>query len=145
MRVRVSSPRQYNIGRWPNWLRFVIWDHESAGSSPVLPTNSLLQNRVTSNFRLYFILYSIITGIDYGGIILIGSGDQSLTLKIRVRVPLPLQVHYPRQMGKVGIRDMGQSGNNHISLAGGVIIECASRKTSHKLKLKYIGRDGDRT
>ena len=48
-------------------------------------------------------------------------------------------------MGKVGIRDMGQSGNNHISLAGGDIIECASRKTSHRLKLKYIGRDGDRT
>ena len=30
------------IGRWPNWLRFVIWDHESAGSSPVLPTGSNL-------------------------------------------------------------------------------------------------------
>lgn len=29
---------QLNLGRWPNWLRFVIWDHESAGSSPVLPT-----------------------------------------------------------------------------------------------------------
>ena len=28
---------------------------------------------------------------------------------------------------------------NHISLAGGVIIECASRKTSHKLKPQYIG------
>ena len=66
-------------------------------------------------------------------------------MEVRVRISLSVQVHYPRQMGKVGIRDMGQSGNNHISLAGGDIIECASRKTSHKLKLKYIGRDGDRT
>jgi hypothetical protein len=30
----------------------------------------------------------------------------------------------------------------HISLAGVVIIECALRKNSHRLKLKYIGRDG---
>jgi len=30
----------------------------------------------------------------------------------------------------------------HISLAGVVIIECASRKNSHRLLLKYIGRDG---
>ena len=36
------------IGRWPNWLRFVIWDHEIAGSSPVLPTNWLVKWRVTS-------------------------------------------------------------------------------------------------
>ena len=34
---------------------------------------------------------------------------------------------------------------NHITLAEGDIIECASKKTSHKLKLEYIGRDGDRT
>lgn len=34
--------RVLQIGRWPNWLRFVIWDHESAGSSPVLPTGSNL-------------------------------------------------------------------------------------------------------
>jgi hypothetical protein len=30
----------------------------------------------------------------------------------------------------------------HISLAGVVIIECALRKNSHRLLLKYIGRDG---
>ena len=37
---------------------------------------------------------------------------------------------------------MGYPELNHITLAGVVIIECASRKNSHKLKLKYIGRDG---
>ena len=31
---------------------------------------------------------------------------------------------------------------NHVSLAGVVIIECALRKNSHRLLLKYIGRDG---
>ena len=45
-------------------------------------------------------------------------------------------------MGKVGIRVMGYPEINHITLAEGVIIECTSRKTFHKLKLKYIGRDG---
>ena len=45
-------------------------------------------------------------------------------------------------MGKVSIRDMGYPEIYHISLAGVVIIECASRKNSHRLKLKYIGRDG---
>jgi len=45
-------------------------------------------------------------------------------------------------MGKVGIRDMGYPEIYHISLAGVVIIECASRKNSHRLKLKYIERDG---
>ena len=30
----------------------------------------------------------------------------------------------------------------HVSLAGVVIIECALRKNSHRLLLKYIGRDG---
>ena len=37
------------------------------------------------------------------------------------------------------------SGNDHITRAGGDIIECASRKTSQKLKPEHIGRDGDRT
>ena len=40
---KIKTKNKINfLGRWPNWLRFVIWDHESAGSSPVLPTNSLL-------------------------------------------------------------------------------------------------------
>ena len=34
--VRVWQVQQ--IEWWPNWLRFVIWDHEIAGSSPVHST-----------------------------------------------------------------------------------------------------------
>ena len=34
--VRVWQVQQ--IEWWPNWLRFVIWDHEIAGSSPVNST-----------------------------------------------------------------------------------------------------------
>ena len=37
---------------------------------------------------------------------------------------------------------MGYPEIYHISLAGVVIIECALRKNSHRLLLKYIGRDG---
>lgn len=48
-------------------------------------------------------------------------------------------------MGKVGIRDIGYPEIYHISLAGVVIIECALRKNSHRLLLKYIERDGTRT
>ena len=47
-------------------------------------------------------------------------------------------------MGKVGIRVMGNPEINHITLAGGDIIDWPLRKTSHRLKLEYIGRDGDR-
>jgi len=45
-------------------------------------------------------------------------------------------------MGKVGIRVMGYPEINHITLAGVVIIDRALRKNSHRLELKYIGRDG---
>ena len=33
-----KSNTELFIGRWPNRLRFVIWDHEIASSSLVLPT-----------------------------------------------------------------------------------------------------------
>ena len=57
----------------------------------------------------------------------------------------PYKFIIPDRWVKSALEIWVKSGNNHISLAGGDIIECASRKTSHKLKPKYIGRDGDRT
>lgn len=47
-------------------------------------------------------------------------------------------------MGKVGIRDMGYAHNSHIT-CWKLIINGTKRTASHKLKLEYIGRDGDGT
>ena len=46
--------RVLQIGRWPNRLRFVIWDHEIAGSSPVLPTTDLGKGNRGIQVRILF-------------------------------------------------------------------------------------------
>ena len=54
----------------------------------------------------------------------------------------PYKVHIPDRWVKLALEIRVIPDLNHVSLAGVVIIECASRKNSHRLKLKYIGRDG---
>lgn len=52
------------------------------------------------------------------------------------------KVHIPDRWVKLALEIWVIRKFYHISLAGVVIIECASRKNSHRLKLKYIERDG---
>ena len=54
----------------------------------------------------------------------------------------PYKVHIPDRWVKLALEIWVIRKFYHISLAGVVIIECALRKNSHKLLLKYIGRDG---
>ena len=87
------------------------------------------------------ILYSLITGI-YGDIILTGQVATLSRLRYGFEPRYPYKVHIPGRWEKLALEIWVIRKFYHISLAGVVIIECASRKNSHRLLLKYIGRDG---
>ena len=65
--------------------------------------------------------------------LLTGSGSHPFKVEIRVRVPLSLQVRIPDRWVKLALELWVIPEINHITLAEGDIIECALRKTFHRL------------